>query len=93
MHDACGPPRCRPPTGAIEILKGAVESRTLEQIDLSQNRIGDDVPCWADATPCNRAMREVDMSFNWIQVGGEASCACIKLPLPPERMEIRAKRF
>ena len=56
--------------GACEIFRGAAESPTLERLDLSQNRISDDVPEWPhDLVLRNRCMQEVDMSFNWVQVG------------------------
>ncbi|GIM08850.1 hypothetical protein Vretimale_12818 [Volvox reticuliferus] len=54
--------------GAVEILRGAAECATLEQIDFSQNHIGDDVLDWSDVVELrNMAMREIDLSFNWIQ--------------------------
>ncbi|GFR52227.1 hypothetical protein Agub_g14680, partial [Astrephomene gubernaculifera] len=83
--------------GAAEIFKGVAESASLEQLDLSQNHIGDDVPDWTEllgapgvaAVPPaggvaagsggpgagagaggrarNGSLREVDLSFNWVQ--------------------------
>ncbi|GLI71299.1 hypothetical protein VaNZ11_016439 [Volvox africanus] len=54
--------------GAVEILRGAAECATLEQIDFSQNHIGDDVLDGSEVAELrNIAMREIDLGFNWIQ--------------------------